>query len=308
MSSEGEDGGRSRRSGVIGGILVASSSTLFGIVVILGRLTADSGMPVPALLALRFAGCAIILAAVLVATRGPLAAAKGERAGAAAAGVAGYAVEASFFFAALRHGNAAPVTLLFYTYPILVTLASWLLGRGAPSRLTIASLALGIGGAGLVVAGSGDLAIRTIGVVLALCSAATYTGYILAADRVLRRTQPLTSSLWVSGAACVGLAAFAAATGSLALPARERDWLAIAGMSVATAAAFVCLFAGLKRLGAVRTAIISSTEPLAAALLAVAFLGETVGLAVAIGGALIVAGAVLASLGVAVARPEPPMP
>jgi drug/metabolite transporter (DMT)-like permease len=308
MSSGGSDVERPGRAGVIGGALVAASSLLFGIVVILGRITADSGLPVAAVLAVRFAGCALLLAAVLVATRRPLVAVEGERAGAVFAGVGGYAVEASFFFAALRHGNAAPVTLLFYTYPVFVTLASWPLGRGAPSAPTIVALALGIGGAGLVVAGSGQLAIATLGVILALCSAVTYTGYILAADRVLRRTQPLTSSLWVSGAACVGLAAFALVTGSLALPTRAADWLAILGMSVATAAAFVCLFAGLQRLGAVRTAIISSTEPLAAALLAVAFLGESVGLSVAIGGVLIVAGAVVASIGVGAAPPEPPIP
>jgi drug/metabolite transporter (DMT)-like permease len=145
-------------------------------------------------------------------------------------------------------------------------------------------------------------------VVLALCSAITYTGYILGAEHVLRRTQPLTSSLWVSGAAAVGLAIFAAGTGSFRVPSTLEDWLPIVGMSVATAAAFVCLFAGLQRLGAVRTAIISSTEPLAAALLAVAFLGEAVGASVALGGVLIVAGAVIASVALGSAPAEPPIP
>jgi drug/metabolite transporter (DMT)-like permease len=299
---------RARGGDIAGGLLVALSSLLFGVIVILGRFTADSGIPVTGLLALRFGLCALILAAVLIATRRPLMAAEGERIGAALAGVAGYAVEASFFFAALRHGNAAPATLLFYTYPIFVTVASWVLGRGRPTRSTVVSLVLGVVGAALVVVGGGDLSIQTLGVVLALCSAVTYTGYILGAERVLRRTQPLTSSLWVSGAAGVGLAIFAAATGSFRVPSTIEDWLPIVGMSVATAAAFVCMFAGLQRLGAVRTAIISSMEPLAAALLAVAFLGEAVGAAVALGGVLIVAGAVIASAALGSAPAEPPIP
>lgn len=79
-------------------------------------------------------------------------------------------------------------------------------------------------------------------------------------------------------------------------------------MAVATAGAFVCLFGGLRRLGAVRTSIVSSTEPLAASLLAVAFLGESVGLSVAVGGALIVGGAIIASLALAAPPAEPPLP
>jgi drug/metabolite transporter (DMT)-like permease len=68
------------------------------------------------------------------------------------------------------------------------------------------------------------------------------------------------------------------------------------------------MFAGLQRLGAVRTAIISSTEPLAAALLAVAFLGESVEASVALGGVLIVAGAVIASAALGTAPADPPIP
>lgn len=299
---------RARGGDIAGGLLVALSSLLFGVVVILGRFTADSGIPVTGLLALRFGLCALILAVVLVLTRRPLMAAEGERIGATLVGVAGYAVEASFFFAALRHGNAAPATLLFYTYPAFVTVVSWVLGRGRPTRSTVVALVLGIVGATLVVVGGGNLSIQTLGVVLALCSAITYTGYILGAERVLRRTQPLTSSLWVSGAASAGLTIFAVGTGSFRVPSTLEDWLPILGMSVATAGAFVCMFAGLQRLGAVRTAIISSTEPLAAALLAVAFLGESVGASVALGGVLIVAGAVIASAALGTGAAEPPMP
>jgi drug/metabolite transporter (DMT)-like permease len=174
--------------------------------------------------------------------------------------------------------------------------------------MTVASLMLGVGGAVIVVAGGGDLSIQRLGVVFALCSAITYTCYILAADRVLRRTQPLTSSLWVSGAAGIGLAAFATVRGSFRAPAGAEQWLPIIGMSAATAGAFVCLFAGLRRLGAVRTAIISSTEPLAAALLALALLGEAIGAAVAVGGVLIVAGAAIASIGLETPPAEPPIP
>jgi drug/metabolite transporter (DMT)-like permease len=79
-------------------------------------------------------------------------------------------------------------------------------------------------------------------------------------------------------------------------------------MAAATAAAFFCLLEGLQRLGPVRTAIISSSEPLAAAAFGYVFLGESVGVGVAIGGALIVAGSVAAAVAKATPVTEPPIP
>ena len=64
----------------------------------------------------------------------------------------------------------------------------------------------------------------------ALCSALTYTAYILGAERVMARTEPLTSSLWVSAAAAAGLAIAAVASGTLKVPTHADDWLVIAGM------------------------------------------------------------------------------
>src|SRR5207248_1507351 len=164
------------------------------------------------MLAIRFGIAAVLLVAALVVRRELPAPAAGERIPLAALGVAGYAVEATLFFLALEHGQAAAVTLLFFTYPVIVALASWALGRGAPG--------------------------------------------------------------WLLG-----------------------------GRGAATAGAFVCLFAGLLRLGPVRTAIVAATEPLAATVLAAIFLHQPIRASVAGGGVLILAGAVAASL--ARARSQP---
>jgi drug/metabolite transporter (DMT)-like permease len=75
-------------------------------------------------------------------------------------------------------------------------------------------------------------------------------------------------------------------------------------MGVASAGAFVCLLAGLQRIGAVRTAIVSATEPLSAAFLAYVFLDESVSPGTALGGALILAGAIVASVGRATTREQ----
>ena len=285
-----------RRDETFGGLLVGFASILFGSVVIFGRYALAEGVGVSSMLAIRFGIGAVVLAAAVVLTRRPLLAAAGERGGLAILAVCGYAVEASFFFAAVRHGTAAAVTLLFFTYPVFVTLATRLLGRGAPAGMTILALACAVVGSAIVGGFGAGLTIEPIGAVLAVGAALTYTGYLIGADIVLKRTHPMTSAMWVSGGASLGLFAYAVAVGEWATPATWDAWGPLLGMGVATSAAFVCLLSGLQRLGAVRTSIVAATEPLSTALLAFVFLDESVALATIVGGALILMGAVMASL------------
>lgn len=276
--------------------MVALAALCFGSIVVLGKHELEGGITVYSLLAIRFGVAAVVLFAVLVALRRPLAAAEGERAGLAVLAVCGYAVEATLFFLALEHGTAAAVTLLFFIYPVVVTLMSWAAGGGRPGRLTLLALVCAVSGAAIVVATGTGLSIQARGVVAAVGAATTYSAYLVGADRVLRRTSPLTSAMWVSGGASLGLFAFGAVTGNGSLPHGWGEWWPVIGMGLATAAAFVGLLEGIRRIGAIRTAIVSAMEPLAAAALAVLFLGESVTGGIALGGALILAGAVAASL------------
>ena len=156
-----------RRAETAGGAFIGLASLQFGTVVVLGSIV-QRHLAVPSMLAIRFGIAAVLLVAALVVRRELPAPAAGERIPLAALGVAGYAVEATLFFLALEHGQAAAVTLLFFTYPVIVALASWALGRGAPGWLLGGSLLCATAGAAMVVLASGGLAIRPLGVVFAL--------------------------------------------------------------------------------------------------------------------------------------------
>lgn len=285
-----------RRGDLLGGALAAMASAQFGVIVVLGKRVLERGMTVESMLAMRFGTAAVFLSIALVLLRRPVLAVPSERTGLAILAFFGYAVEASFFFAASTHGTAAAVTLLFFTYPVFVTIGAWFLGRGAPAGPTLLALFLALAGASVVVGTGAGLAIDGVGVAFALAAAATYSAYLVGTDIVLRRTGPLTSALWVSAGASLGLFISSTATGRLTAPTAPADLWSILGMGVATAGAFVCLLGALQRIGAVRTAIISATEPLSAALLGFLFLGETVTWGVALGGAMILGGAITASL------------
>lgn len=293
---------------LLGAALVATSAILFGIVVVLGKVAMREGLGVFSALALRYGASALCLVVVLAIARKPFRPAPGEWWWVFLLGAVGYAVESSMFFSALQHGTAAAVTLLFYVYPVVILTASIAMGRGKPSTRLVMSLALAVGGAALVVISGGGIEIRTVGVFFALGSAVCFSGYVLGAEYALRETSPFTSSLWVCIGATAGCASFALVSGQGNLPAGTDEWANVAWMGVATAAAFIAMLSGLRMVGAVKTSIISSMEPLAAAFLGVAMLGESVGVGTVIGGALILAGAIGASMARPLQRPEPGIP
>ena len=299
---------RRSRMDTLGSGLIVLGSLQFGGVVVLGKLVTDAGLPVPAYLAVRFAVAAVLLAAALAVTGQPLAAARGERWRLVVLGMAGYGLEAGLFFAALRHGSAATATLLFFIYPVLVTLLVAVAGRGLPGGLVVVALCSSVAGAALVVVAGHGLVISGVGVLFALAAALVFSLYLLGADVVLDRTNSLTGSMWVSAAAAVALAAAAAVSGTDAWPVGLAQWGPVLGSGAFTAGAFVCLLAGLRRIGPVRAAIVSATEPLAASVLAVIFLRESLGAATVVGGTLILAGAVTASLARHDRPPDPSSP
>jgi drug/metabolite transporter (DMT)-like permease len=298
-----------RRNDLIGVAFVLLTSVQFGSVVVLGKIaTRPGGLPVPSLLAIRFGLAALLLAGALVVFRQPLAASPGEGWRLAALGMFAYGGEAAMFFSSLRHGTAAALTLLFFTYPVLVALITFLAGRGLPGWLLGASMVAMVAGAAIVAVAGGGVDVDAVGVALALSSALTISVYLIGAEAVLRRTPSLTGAMWVAAAASVGLGVFAVVTGNAAWPRGLDQWGPVLGMAGFTAGAFVCLFAGLRRLGVVRSSILSATEPLAAATLAAIFLGESVHVGTGLGGALILAGTVAASLARGRPSSEPPIP
>jgi drug/metabolite transporter (DMT)-like permease len=288
----------------VGGLFVALAALLFGGTVIFGKTLANRDFPVTSMLAIRFGAAALLLGLTLALIRRSLRPALGEGRRLLALGAIGYAAESTLFFLGLKNGSVAAVTLLFFTYPVWVALLSAILGMGVPGALLTGSLLAAVVGAGFVVGGGGGLAISTAGVAFALGSAFTFSLYLIGADVALQSTSSLAASMWVSGSASLMLAVLAVAAPGGRLPAGGAEWGAVLGMGAFTAGAFTSLFVGLRRLGAVRTSIVAAMEPVAASVLAFVILGEAMGAGTVVGGLLILAGAVAATL----ARESRPRP
>jgi len=284
-----------RRGELIGSAMSVAMAVLFAGVVILGSKVQAGGPPFVTL-TIRFGGQSVLLLGLALVLRRPGLPAPGERLALVLAGTLGYGTEAALYFSALNHGSAAAVTLLFYTYPVWVMLATIALDRRAPSPPLFVALALAIGGSAIVVlGGGGETDVEPLGIALALATSIVYTAYLVGTDRHVRRTDPVTAAGWLGAGAATSNVLFAVVLGSFVLPAGATP-ARLAAIVLVSAGAFATMLAGLQRVGAVRNAIIGVMEPLTVAVLAAIFLDEPITATVAAGGALILMGAVIASV------------
>ena len=268
---------------------------LFSVVVIFAATVHTGGRPF-VMLSIRFALASILLFVGVALMGRPLLPVRGERRAVILAGTVGYATESALYFAALSHGKAGAVTLLFYTYPVWVMLATIAMDRRAPAGRLSVALALALIGSVVVVVGGGKVEVEPLGIALAIACSLVYASYLVAADRTVKRTDPLTAAAWLSGGAAIGNLIYAVVFHATVLPVGTHDWFHILGMAVFSAAAFAAMLAGLRRVGALRNSIIGVIEPFAVSILAWFVLHQAISVTTAAGGALILTGAVMASL------------
>lgn len=278
------------------GVLAAvGSATAFGVTIVVQRSLAKSGLPVTAALGVRFGIAGLALLGYLAVRRGPLLPARGERTRALLLGAVGYAGEAALFYLALARGSAAAVSLLFYAYPAIVTLLEVALRLRPPRLLTFGVVALSTAGVVLIVVTGDTVSITPAGVAFSLAAATSFACYMLLSQRLVPRSQPAVTGAYVAVGASLALLTVGLFTGRAGVPASDLPLLAVNGL--ATAVAFALLYTALAHLSAGAAAVVMTLEAFVAVALAAVALGERIRPLQLVGGALVVAAAVVVSLG-----------
>lgn len=273
-------------------VIIAASA--YGSLSILTTLGARIGVGLLPLMAWRYALATPVLAAIA----GPreLAAVPWRRALALfVVGGGGQSLVTYFSLSALAWMPAASLGFLFYTYPAWVAIFAAVAGveRLTPTR--IAALALALFGITLMVGAPWDLALPWPGVWRALLSAIIYAAYIPLLHRLRGPLSPAAASAYlIAGAATIFLVAAHRNGGALApmfaATIVPLAWAYAAALALySTVISFLTFLRGLEVLGAVRAAILSTTEPLFTAVLALLVLRQPLGLPTLLGGACIVA-------------------
>jgi drug/metabolite transporter (DMT)-like permease len=193
------------------------------------------------------------------------------------------------YFEAIKLAGAAVANFTVYTAPIVLSVLAPLVLPESRSRVALAAIVPGGGGLVLIAlaGGGGGGHVRPLAIAIGLLGALTYVGLVVATKGLTTSLSPLTITFWNNAVAAVALLPFLATAGRVLPHPGELPWIVLLGV-VFTGLSGWCYVTLLGRVTAQAMGILSYIEPVAAALLTWAILGQPFGWQVAVGGALVV--------------------
>ena len=294
-----------------GFVLVWSAVALWSLNATVAKVVLESaGLSALRLAEVRATGSALLLlAAVALLRPATLRVAPRELAFLAAFGILGLALVQFFYFVAIGRLPIGIALVIQYTAPVFVALWARFAVREPVRRRLWVAIALSLAGLTLVVELWSGFTLDGVGVAACIAAALAYAAYLLMAERSLRSGRDAASLLaWGFAFAALFWAAvqpwwtFPAGQveGSESLLGRLDDvtapvWLLLAYIVVlGTVVPFVLIVNALHHVPATRVTVVAMLEPLLAALVAFAWLGEELSGVQLAGGALVLLGITLA--------------
>jgi drug/metabolite transporter (DMT)-like permease len=300
--------GRERRPAV-GYAMVIAAALLFAVNGTVSKVVLQSGISSLELTQARASGAFLGFAVLLALTRPrSLRLTRRELPYLVVFGIAGVAFVQWLYFVSISRLPIGIALLIEYIAPILIALWAWAVFKEAIRRRIWAALVLAIAGLSLVVEAWSGIELDGLGVAAALSAAVAYAVYVLMAERAVRWRDPASLT-------CYGFL-FAALFWAVVQPVwrfpagRVGDsvsllghlerfslpvWLLLLYVVVAgTMVTFLLVAAALRHISATRVGIVAMLEPVAASAVAFAWLGESFGTWQLVGGAVVLAGILLA--------------
>ncbi|MEX2196347.1 MAG: EamA family transporter [Thermoleophilaceae bacterium] len=283
------------RRPAIGYALALAAATMWSLNGSIARELLDDGVSAVRLSELRsFGSWAILVAVLAVARRDLLRVDRREIPALAFLGIAGLALVHATYFIAIDRLQIGVALTIQYLAPLLILV--WLRvvhgRRVAPSLW--GAVALSVAGCFLVVRAFDADGLDGLGVAAALAAAVTFAIYVVGAERAGHKHQPVTTLVWSFGFASLFWAVTApwwsfpfAEFGSAGAVA-----LGLGVVVIGTLLPFICMVAALRHIPGPRAAIVSTLEPVLAALFAWVIHDEALA-AVQIAGGALVLGAVV---------------
>jgi len=209
-------------------------------------------------------------------------------------GYIGFTFQSFFYFGAIERMDSGLVSIIFYCFPVMAVLLSWWLLRHKPSKVIGICLVATVAGAGLT---AGEVSGgETVGVVLTLAGALTYTFYVVLSSRVMPKYDGITGlSIILIGAMFGWLTLWLVRPFGMQVkfPSSPPGWVNVVVIAiVGTIFAMAMFFAAMKRVGPGPTSVASAFEPVVTIAVGLMFLNERL-TARSVVGAVLVIGAVV---------------
>lgn len=295
---------------LLGYAMVVAAASLWGINGTFLKVAIESGLSTYRLAEVRCAGGAILFfAAAALARRSNLRFRRRELPWLLAFGILGLALVQFLYYVGIERLDIGVALVLQYLSPVWVALwARFVVKQPARRRLWY-GLALALAGLTLVVELWSGVSLNGSGVGASLLGSFTYAAYILLADRSLAHGRDVLSLLAWGFAFATLFWTFAQPwwsfpaglfAGDVSLLGRLDEvtapfWLLVAWIIVfGTFVPFLLMIGALHHLSATKVTVTAMVEPVIGALVAFAWLGESLGAGQIAGGLLVLAGVALA--------------
>jgi drug/metabolite transporter (DMT)-like permease len=303
-----EEGRLDERAG-LGYLMVAVAATLFAVNGTVSKVVLGSGLSSLELTQIRSSGAALgFLVFLLLFARRRLRVGRRELLFLALFGITGVAFVQWLYFVAIEHLPVGIALLIQFTGPLVVALFARFVYHERIRRRVWLALVFCLTGLAVVVEAWAGIAFSTVGITAASGAAFALAAYILMAERERRHRDPASLSFY-------GFL-FAALFWAIVQPLWEFPWDALDDtvslqgnlaehtapvwllvtfvVLVGTMITFSLLTGALRHIPATRASIVATLEPVVATVVAWVWLEESFGAAQLVGGAVVLAGILLA--------------
>ena len=238
---------------------------------------------------------AILLAVRLIHMRGVKWPNSGDAIKIFSLGAYGFFISPLLYFIALHDLDSGLVVVIFYIYPAIAVLLSWMIYKHKPNLVITICLFTTLTGVWLTAGQVGNG--NTAGIMITFFSAITHAIYVVAAGSISKKADPLTMlTIALTGAASAFVLVSLVGPSSLdpEFPVNSQGWLLILAMAfLITIVATALFFAGIKRIGPGVTSMVETFEAVVTISIGVLLMSETV-TAIQILGTITVLGSIVA--------------
>ncbi len=177
-------------------------------------------------------------------------------------GAFGFFISPLLYFIALHDLDSGLVVVIFYIYPAIAVLLSWMIYKHKPNLVITICLFTTLTGVWLTAGQVGNGNLR--GILMTLLSAITHAIYVVAAGSISKKADPLTMlTIALTGAASAFVLVSLVGPSSLdpEFPVNNQGWMLVLAMAfLITIVATALFFAGIKRIGPGVTSMVETFE------------------------------------------------
>ena len=279
-----------------GTLLVALSGMLYGAIGYCGTQLFHQHFSVSSMLFWRFCIASLAMLTFICSSKKKVFELRGEKSAflkLLLLGILSYSGASAFYFAASKHIGTGLAMVIFFSFPVFVTLFVWCSSSWRMNKYAFFSLLTVILGL-ILLKGQGEHALNLFGILLAVIAALFYAIYVYGS----RYSGQLMDSRLQTILICLGNAiiflVISVYNHTLFIPETLSAWFYILALGVlATAVPIQLLLEGLKYVSPIKASILSVLEPVVTILFGLVLLHETISSLQLLGIMIVLLGAIL---------------